>query len=419
MDIPRKSAARKRLIRRIALAAFVAAAVPLITMALARLKPAPPSVERSTIWIDTVKRGPMIRDVRGLGTLTPEETLLIPANTDGRVERIRIRPGAEVKPESIILELSNPELETAALTAEYALKVAEADYTNLQVTLEKANLDQKSTAAQVRADYHTARLQAERDSALAKEGLMPSLDAQISAIKSQELAARDAIEQKREDISSEAVKAQLAAQKVKIDQLRGEYRLKLQQVEQLRVKAGTIGVLQALPTPVEVGQKVTAGTALAKVAQPWKLKAELKIPETQAKDVAIGQLASVDTRNGVVEGKVSRIDPAVLNGTVTVDVKLEGPLPQGARPDLSVDGTIQLERLDNVVFVGRPVIGQSESTVSLFKLEEGGKYANRVQVKLGRASVNTIEIREGLHVGEQVILSDVSNWDNYDRIRLN
>lgn len=419
MDIPRKSAGRQRLIRRIVLGVTGVAALVAVTLGLGQLQPAAPTVERSTVWIDTVKRGPMNRDVRGLGTLVPEETLLIPANTDGRVEQILIRPGTAVTPSSVILVLTSPELETAALKAEYDLKAAEADYTNLRVTLAKQELDQRASAAQVSAEFHAARLKADRDSQLAKEGLVPDLDAQISTVNAKELSTRYDIEQKRTAMHSEATAAQLAAAKVKIDQLRAEYQLKLHQVEQLKVRAGTQGILQALPTPVEVGQKVTAGTALAKVAQPWKLKAELKIAETQAKDVALGQPALVDTRNGVVEGRVARIDPAVLNGTVTVDVKLEGELPQGARPDLSVDGTIRLEHLPDVVYVGRPVIGQPESAITLFKIEPDGKHAGRVQVKLGRSSVNSIEIREGLQVGDQVVLSDMSAWDNYDRIRLN
>lgn len=419
MDIPRKSAGKRRLIKRIVFGVVGIAALVAVTLGTYRLKPAAPPVERSTVWIDAVKRGAMNRDVRGLGTLVPEETLLIPANTEGRVDRILIRPGTAVKPETVILILSSPELQTAALNAEYALKAAEADYTNLRVTLEKQSLDQRATAAQVSAEFHAARLKADRDGQLAKEGLMPSVDAEISTVNARELSTRHDIEQKRMAISSEAVSAQLAAAKVKMDQLRAEHQLKLHQVERLKVRAGTEGILQALPVPVEVGQQVAAGTALAKVAQPWKLKAELKIAETQAKDVALGQPAVVDTRNGVVEGKVVRIDPAVLNGTVTVDVKLEGALPQGARPDLSVDGTIQLEHLPDVVYVGRPVIGQPESTITLFKIEPDGKHASRVQVKLGRSSVNTIEVREGLRVSDQVILSDMSAWDNYDRIRLN
>ncbi|MFB3829439.1 MAG: efflux RND transporter periplasmic adaptor subunit [Bryobacteraceae bacterium] len=419
MDIPRKSAAKKKLIRRIVIGVVLLAAIPLVTWGLSRLKPAAPPVERSTVWIDSVKRGPMNRDVRGLGTLVPEETLLIPANTDGRVDKILIRPGAAVKPDNVVLVLSNAELQTELLNAEYALKAAEADYTNLRVTLEKQSLDQRATAAQVSADFHSAQLKADRDTQLAKEGLMPNVDAQISAVNAKELATRNAIEEKRISISSEAVEAQLAAQRVKIDQLRAQFKLKQHQVEQLKVRAGAAGVLQALPTPVEVGQKVAAGTPLAKVAQPWKLKAELKIAETQAKDIALGQPAVIDTRNGTVNGKVSRIDPAVLGGTVTVDVRLEGELPQGARPDLSVDGTILLEHLENVLNVGRPVIGQPHSTVTLFRLEPDGKHASRVQVKLGRSAVNTIEVIDGLRAGDQVILSDMSNWDNYDRIRLN
>jgi HlyD family secretion protein len=419
MDIPRKSAAKRRLIKRIVFGVAGVAALAAITLGLSRLEPAAPTMERATVWVDAVKRGPMNRDVRGLGSLVPEETLLIPATTDGRVERILIRPGTAVKSDSVILVLTSPELQTAALNAEYALRMAEADYTNLRVTLEKQNLDQRAAAAQVSADFHSARLKADRDGQLAKEGLMPSVDAEISTVNARELGTRYEIEQKRMSISSEAVNAQLAAAKVKIDQLRAEHQLKLRHVEELKVRAGTEGILQALPTPVEVGQKVMAGTALAKVAQPWRLKAELKIAETQAKDVALGQPASIDTRNGIVAGKVVRIDPAVLNGTVAVDIKLEGVLPQGARPDLSVDGTIQLEHLPDVVYVGRPVFGQPESTITLFRLEPDGRHAGRVQVKLGRSSVNTIEVREGLQVGDQVVLSDMSAWDNYDRIRLN
>ena len=419
MDVPRKSAAKKRLIKRIVLGVVLLAGVGAVSLVLARLKPAARSVELSTLWPDTVRRGPMVRDVRGLGTLVPEETLLIPANSDGRIDKIILRPGSPVKPDSIILTMSNPELQTALLDAEYTLKAAEAAYTDLRVTLEKQGLDLQATAAQVSADWHSAQLKAERDDALVKEGLVAQVDAKISDVTAQELSTRNGIEEKRLSINQESVEAQLAAQKVKVDQLRGEYKLKQDQVEELKVRAGTEGMLQALPVPVEEGQKVLAGTALAKIAQPKKLKAELKIAETQAKDVTFGQLASIDTRNGIVKGKVSRIDPAVLNGTVTVDVKLEGPLPDGARPDLSVDGTIELEHLDDVVYMGRPVFGQAESTVSLFKIEPDGRYADRVQVQLGRASVNTIEVRKGLNVGDRVILSDMSAYDSDERIRLN
>jgi HlyD family secretion protein len=420
MDVPRKSAAKKRLIKRIAIGVVLLAGVGAVSLVLARLKPAARSVELSTLWPDTVKRGPMVRDVRGLGTLVHEETLLIPANSDGRIDKIMIKPGTPVRPDSVILTMSNPELQTALLDAEYTLKAAEAAYTDLRVTLEKQGLDLQATAAQVSADLHSAQLKAERDDALVKEGLVAQVDAKISDVTAQELSTRNGLEEKRLSINQESVEAQLAAQKVKVDQLRAEYKLKQEQVQELSVRAGTEGMLQALPVPVEEGQKVMAGTALAKVAQLSKLKAELKIAETQAKDVTIGQLATIDTRNGLVKGKVSRIDPAVLNGTVTVDVKLEGPLPNGARPDLSVDGTIELEHLDDVVYMGRPVFGQAESTVSLFKIEPDGKYADRVQVQLGRASVNTIEVRKGLNVGDRVILSDTSACcDSDERIRLN
>jgi HlyD family secretion protein len=422
MDVIRKDAAKKRLVKRITIGVVLLVAIAGATVALNRLKPAAPGVELSTLWPDTVKRGPMVRDVRGLGTLVPEDSLLIPAVTDGRIDKIIIKPGTPVRPDSIILTMSSPELQSALLDAEYALKAAQAAYTDLRVTLEKQGLDLRSNAAQVAADYHTAKLKADRDEELVKEGLVAQVDAKISTVAADELATRNQIEEKRLSINQESVEAQLAAQKVKVDQLQNEYELKKQQVAALTVRAGTEGMLQALPTPVEEGQKVLAGTALGKVAQPWKLKAELKIAETQAKDVTIGQLAKIDTRNGILDGHVSRIDPAVLNGTVTVDVKLEGTenLPKGAiRPDLSVDGTIELERLNDVVYMGRPVFGQPDSTVSIFKVEPDGKYANKVQVKLGRASVNNIEVRSGLNVGDRVILSDMSAWDNYDRIRLN
>jgi len=399
------------------------AAVGGTTVVVGRLKPAAPSVDLSVVWRDTVKRGPMTRDVRGLGTLVPEETMLIPATTEGRVQRILIRPGTPVKANSVVMILTSQELETDLLNAEYAMKAAEADYANLKVTLEKLNLDMQSTVAQVDADYNTAKLQGDRDAALAKEGLFSEVDAKISAVKAVQLGSRLQLEQKRISINSSAEEAQLAAAKVKVDQLRGQFNLKKSQVDQLNVRAGFDGVLQQLPTPVEVGQKVAAGTPLGKVAQASKLKAELKIAETQVKDVVIGQHAVIDTRNGLIEGRVSRIDPSILNGTVTVDVALimgkDAPPPGVLRPDLSVDGTIELERLNDVVFIGRPVFGQQDSTVQLFKLEADGKYANKVKVALGKSAVNTIEIKDGLKVGDQVILSDMSAYDSYERIKLN
>jgi HlyD family secretion protein len=421
MDVPRKDARKKKIIRRILIVLVLGIAAGGVTVGLSRLKPAAPSVEMSTLWPDTVKRGPMLREVRGLGTLVtnPEDTMLIPATTDGRVQRILVYPGTPVKADTVVMVLTSQELETATLDAEYALKAAQADYDNLKVTLEKTKIDLEATAAQVGADYNTAKLEADRDAELAKQGLSAALDAKISAVKAQQLNERYQLEQQRLKINSSAEEAQLAAQKVKVEQLQAEYNLKKSQLDQLKVTAGFDGVLQQLSTPVEVGQKVMSGTPLGKVAQTSKLKAELKIAETQVKDVTIGQPATIDTRNGLIEGRVSRIDPSVLNGTVTVDVRLTGPLPPAARPDLSVDGTIQLEKLDDVVYVGRPVFGQQDATVQLFKLEPDGRFANKVKVSFGRASVNTIEVKQGLQVGDKVILSDMSTYDSYDRIRLN
>jgi len=419
MDVPRKDAGRKRLIRRITWIAVVVITVPLITWALSRLKPAAPSVEAATLWPDSVKRGPMRVDRRGLGTLVPEETLLVPANTDGRVERRLVLPGqdATVTPGTVLMILTSPELENSMVDAEFQLKTAEANYDDLKVQLESKGLDQKAAAATVRADYKQAKLQADRDKELAKEGLIPDLNEKLSTVKAEELAQRTILEDQRLAIADEAVKAQLAAQRAKIDQLRAQFELKKSQVEALKVKAGTNGIMTELL--VQVGQRVTAGTPLAKITQPWKLKAELKIAETQAKDIAIGQDAEIDTRNGIIPGKVSRIDPSVINGTRTVDVRLIGQLPQGAVPDLSVDGTIEVENLPDVVYMGRPVFGQPNSTITIFKIDPDGKGASRVPVKLGRSSVNTIEIVDGLKVGDRVILSDMSAQDGHDRIRLN
>jgi HlyD family secretion protein len=404
------------MIKRVVLGAVVVIAVSLASLGVKQMKPAAPVVERATVWPDTVKRGPMLRQVRGLGTLVPEEILFIAAQTDGRVDRIAVRPGAEVSPNTVLIELSNPELVLAANDAEWQVKSAEATYTDLRVRLESQKLEQQSVAARVHSDYVQAKLKADLEAKLGEQGLTSEINLKTTKAIADELANRSSIEKKKVDISGESIEAQLAAQRVQIEKLRAAWQLKKAQVDQLIVRAGASGVLQQLP--VEVGQRLTPGTVLAKIAQPSKLKAELKVPETTAKDVLLRQKVEIDTRNGLIEGRVSRIDPAVVNGTVTVDVRLEGELPPGARPDLSVDGSIEIERLNDVVYVGRPVLGQPNSTISLFRLEPDGREAVRVPVKLGRTSVSTIEIIEGLKVGDQVLLSDMSAMDGHNRIRL-
>jgi HlyD family secretion protein len=414
MDIPRESKAREKKIRRIILITIGLVSVLAITLGLSRLKPAAPSVDRSTVWIDTVKRGAMIRQIRGTGTLVPTVIQWIPSVTDARVDRVLVLPGSQVKADTVLLELNNPELVLAMRDAELQLKAGVADLEAQRVKLENDHMDQMAAAAAVKSEYLEAKLKAEADESLAKEGLVAELNLKISRAKAEEMATRNDIEEKRLQINDASLKAQMVVQQARVDQLRAQYQLKHDQVDGLRVRAGVDGVLQQLP--VQVGQRVTPGTTLAKVAQPEHLKAELKIAETQAKDIQIGQTASVDTRNGVIAGHVIRVDPAVQNGTVTVDVGLDGTLPKGARPDLTVDGTVELDRLQDVLYVGRPTSGQENDVVGLFKLNEGG--ATRVKVKLGKSSVNTIEILDGLRVGDQVILSDMSAWDAYDRIRL-
>ena len=416
MDIQRPSNARAKKIRRIVYATVAILLVGGVTYGLSRLRPAAPTVDRATIWPDEVKRGPMLREVHGLGTLVPEDIRWIPAQTDSRVDRWVLRPGAIVKPNSVIMELSDPTLQRDALDAEFQLKGAEADYANLQVQVNSELMNQKANEAAVRSDYEQAHLQHDVDEKLFKEGIGSDHIRNLSRVKEEQLAIRVQLEGERTKVAGDSAKARLAAQQARIDQQKALYQLKKSQLDALHVRAGIDGVLQLVP--VEVGQRVTPGTNLARVADPKKLKAEIKIAETQAKDVTIGQKATIDTRNGVVNGHVSRIDPSVVNGTVTVDVAITDPLPNGARPDLSVDGTVELENLKDVLFVGRPVHGQADSTIGIFKLVEDGSEAVRVNVKLGRSSVNTIEVVQGLKVGDKVILSDMSAWDNFDRIRL-
>ncbi|HXM78032.1 MAG TPA: HlyD family efflux transporter periplasmic adaptor subunit [Thermoanaerobaculia bacterium] len=392
--------------------------VLLITLGLSRLKPAAPTVEKSAVWLDTVKRGPMRREVRGPGSLVPESEgiLQISAATDARVERLLLQPGSPVQPSSILLEMSNPELQRDGLDAEWQLKAAQAELINTRIRLEKELMDQQAAAATVRSDFHQAQLQAETNEGLYKEGLVADLTLKLSKVRAEELSTRNEIERKRLEVYSQSAKAQGDVQQAKVEQLRALAQLKRSQLEALHVRAGIEGVLQELP--LQVGQRVVPGTTLAKVVQPNRLKAQLKIAETQAKDIVIGQPASIDTRNGVVPGKVSRVDPAVQNGTVTVDVVLAGALPKGARPDLSVDGTIELDRLADVVYVGRPAFGQEQNQISLFRVNGEGDDAQRVKVRLGKSSVNTVQVLEGLKPGDRVILSDMSAWDAYDRVRL-
>jgi HlyD family secretion protein len=418
MDIPRgQEVSRRRTIRRIAMIVAGIAVVGGTTFALTRLKPAAPSVDMSTLWPDTVKRGPIVLNVRGLGRLTPEEIVWIPAAFDCRVDKIEHRAGAKLKSNDVIMVLSNPDMELAAHDAEWKWKQAKATLDDLRVKLESSKLDQRAQLADLEAQYNNAKLTADRDMELTRLNLKSDLETKLSVAQADSLSKRLALQKQRLEINDESIQAQLNGQQVAVDSARAEYDLKEKQVDQLAIRAGVDGVVQEVD--VEVGQRVAVGTILAKVADPTKLKAELKLPETQMKDIALNQTAEIDTRNGIVPGHVVRIDPAAQNGTVTVDVKLDGPLPPGSRPELSVDGTIELERLADVLYVGRPVFGQPNSTVGLFKVDPDGKGATHVNVKFGRASVNAIEILTGLKVGDRVILSDMSQWDSQPRIRLN
>ena len=423
MDVPRgKEVARRRTVRRIIYISVGLLALGGVGIALARLKPAAPSVEWSTLWPDTVRRGEMICQVRGLGTLVPEDVNWIQAQFDGHVDKIMKQPGENVSASDVILVLSNPDMELASDNAEWQLKAAEATYRDLKVRLETQQLAQKSVTEQMHSDYQQAALTADRDEQLTKLGLKSELETKLSVAKAAELKNSWELSKQQLDISGQSIEAQLAAQQVQVEQLRAAWELKKKQVQQLTIRAGVNGVLTQLGTSdklLEVGQRVAPGAILAKVVQPSKLLARLKIPETQAKDVAPGQLASIDTRNGIVDGHVSRIDPAVTNGTVDVDVRLDGKLPDGARPDLSVDGTVEYRHLNDVVFMGRPVIGQANQKIGLFKVDPDGKGASRVTVTLGASSVNTIQVLDGLQVGDRVILSDMSAWDAYNRIRFN
>jgi len=390
--------------------------VGLVSVALARMEPAAPSVERATVLVDTVTRGPFVRQVRGLGTLVPEDTRWLPATTDGRVERILLRPGAAVHPESVVLELSNPQVEQEALNARLALQSAEAALENLRVQLQNDLLTQQAQVASIEAEYKQAQMDAEANDALATKRLLSALVQRQSRLRADSLRTRYDIEQKRFVMASESIEARTRVQQAAVDQARAVSDLYDSRLADLKVRPGFSGVLQQVP--VEVGQRVALGQNLARVADPGRLKAELRIAETQAKDVEPGQLAQVDTRDGIIGGRVSRKDPAATNGTVTIDVTFTDPLPRGAVPDLTVDGTIELERVESAVQVGRPAFGQEHSTIALFKVVDASGHAERAQVRVGRSSVNRIEILSGLNAGDQVVLSDMSAWDAVDRVRL-
>jgi HlyD family secretion protein len=407
---------KKRRLRRIGYGVVLTLVLIGVSIVLARMEPAPPGVEAETLLRDTVKRGSFTRQVRGIGTLVPEDTRLIPATTDGRVERILLRPGALVQADTVILELSNPQVEQEALNARLQLQSAQAQLENLRVQFENELLTQESQAAALQADFEQARMDAEANDALAKQQLVSELLRRQSQLRAETLAKRVALEQRRLTSARDSVDARLRVQRATVDQMRALLDLQESRVAALKVRPGFSGVLQQIA--VEVGVRVGPGANLARVADPGRLKAELRVPETQAKDIEVGQSAEVDTRNGIIAGLVSRKDPAATNGTVTVDVTLTDALPRGAVPDQSVDGTVQLERVADVLFVGRPSLGQDQSTVGLFRLINDGSEAERVQVKFGRSSVNTIEVVSGLREGDEVVLSDMSNWDAFDKVRL-
>ena len=417
MDIARPSNLRRKRIRQAIYLTIGLLVIGGVSVVLARLQPAAPTVEAATLWPDTVKRGPMVRQVRGLGTLVPEETRWITPVTTGRVERILLRPGTPVTPDSVIMELSNPQMEQELQDAQLRLQSAEATLSNTRVQLQNDLLTQRGAVAGLEAEHSQATMEQQMNETLFKKELISALQLKQSQLRTQQLVVRLDIAREQLASRAESNRASLSVQQSVVDQARALLALKREQRDGLRVRAGVAGVLQAIPTEIAIGKSVGPGTDLARVADPTHLKAEIRIAETQAKDIQIGQKAEIDTRVGIIAGRVTRLDPSVQNGTRTVDVSLEGELPRGAVPDLSVDGTIELERLDDVLFMGRPAFGQEQSTVRIFKVDAEGN-ATRVPVKLGRSSVSAIEILSGLNVGDKVILSDMSSWDAFDRIKL-
>jgi HlyD family secretion protein len=414
MDIPRPENKKRKRIRQLAIGGGTAVALAVVTIALARLEPAAPSVDGDTLYTGRVDRGEILIQVRGPGTLVPRELLWIAAQSAGRVERVIVRPGAVVEPDTLLAVLSNPDLMRQAEEARYGLEAAKADFAEFELTLRSRQLDQEAAVAQARAQYEAQRLQAEAERAA---GVVAVLTVRRSELTAESLKAAYDVEVERLNQLGATVEAQIAAQRARLAQTQNAYERMQDQVEALQVRAGLAGVVQEVM--IEGGQQVQSGANIARVARPDELIAELRVPETQARNVVVGQLVAVDTRNGIAEGKVNRVDPAVREGTVQVDVEITGKLPAGARPDQSVDGTIEIERLPDVIYTGRPAYGQPNSTITLFKLVDGGTYAVRVPVKLGKTSVNQVEVLEGLVPGDEVILSDTSAWDDVDRIRLN
>ena len=415
MDIPRPELKRKKRMRQAGFAAVGVLIVGGATVGLMRLEPAAPSVTRASVWFGTVREGEMLREVRGPGTLVPRTIRWIGAQTEGRVETVVVRPGAVVAADAVLVEMSNPELVQETEEARYAVVQAQAELAELKLTLENKQLDQRAALAGAQAEFEGARLQAEAEKQAGT--VVPLIKQQRSELLAEQLKVKRDIEQERLDQFAASVQAQLAVRKARVEQARNAYERKRVRVESLSVRAGLAGVVQEVL--VQEGQRVALGANIARVAPPDDLRAELRVPETQARDVLPDQLVHVDTRNGVVDGRVTRIDPAVQNGTVQVDVDFTGPLPRGARPDLSVDGTIEIERLPKVLYTQRPAYGQPNTTIKLFKVVEDGRYAIQVPVEIGRTSVNAVEILKGLGVGDEVILSDTSVWDDHDRIRLN
>jgi HlyD family secretion protein len=416
MDIARPELKQKKRRRQYLIGGAIAAAVLVAAAGLSALGPAIPSIERSSVLVDQVKRGELLREVRGPGTLVPKEIRWIAAETAAHVERIVIKPGAVVKPDTIILELANPEVDDQLLAAKTAVTAAESDLAAKRTDLNSKLLDEQSAFAQAKSDYETSRMQAEAEKPVAEKGVIPAVQYKKSLVVLEQSKQRMELEEQRVGEFRRNIDSQLSAEKARLDQLIATRELRQRQADALHVRAGIDGILQQVP--VEEGQQVAAGANLARVARPGELMAELRIAETQAKDVALGQPVKVDTRNGIIEGKVLRVDPAVQNGTVQVDVDLEGKLPPGARPDLSVDGTIEIERLPDVLYVGRPAFGQPDSEVRLYKVDGASNVASRVPVQLGKSSVNLIQIVNGLNVGDKVILSDTSAFDQNDRVKL-